>query len=84
MLDGISNFERKRVKNLVNCSFHYSSALCKTQTLLGVPAQTVEKNIGRPLQILYRDVSSTTFVSTVFVARFNFLEKRAVKVALTV
>jgi hypothetical protein len=52
MLDGISNFERKMVKNLVNCSFHYSSALCKTQTLLVVPAQTVEKNIGRPLQML--------------------------------
>jgi hypothetical protein len=46
MLDGISNFEHKRVKNLVNCSFYYSSALCKTQTLLGVPAQTIEKNIG--------------------------------------
>jgi hypothetical protein len=52
MLDGISNFERKRVKNLVNRSFHYSSVLCKTQTLLGVPAQTVEKNIGRSLQML--------------------------------
>jgi hypothetical protein len=43
MLDGISNFKRKRVKNLVNCSFHCSSALCRTPTLLGVPAQTVEK-----------------------------------------
>jgi hypothetical protein len=52
MLDGISNFEWKRVKSLVNCSFHYSSALCKTQTLLGVPAQTVEKSIGQPLQML--------------------------------
>jgi hypothetical protein len=52
MLDGISRFEQKRVKNLVNCSFHYSSALCKTRTLLGVPAQTVEKNIGWPLQML--------------------------------
>jgi hypothetical protein len=52
MLDGISNFERKRGKNLVNCSFHYSSALCKTQTLLDVPAQTVEKNIEQPLQML--------------------------------
>jgi hypothetical protein len=51
MLDGISNFERKRVKNLVNCSFHYSLALCKTQTLLGVPAQTIEENTGRPLQM---------------------------------
>jgi hypothetical protein len=48
MLDGISNFERKRVKNLVNCS----SALYKTQTLFGVRAQTVEKNIERPLQML--------------------------------
>jgi hypothetical protein len=52
MLDGISNFERKRVKNLVNRSFHYSSALCKTRTLLGVPAQTIEKNTGWPLQML--------------------------------
>jgi hypothetical protein len=83
MLDGISSFERKRVKNLVNCSFHCSSALCRTPTLFGVPAQTVEKNIGRPLQMLYRDVSSTTFVSTVFVTQFNFLEKHAVKVTLT-
>jgi hypothetical protein len=83
MLDGISNFERKRVKNLVNCSFHCSSALCRTPTLPGVPAQIVEKNIGRPLQMLQRDVSSTTFVSTVFVARFNFLEKHSVKVSLT-
>jgi hypothetical protein len=39
MLDGISNFEQKRVKNLVNCSFHCSSALCRTPTLLRVPAQ---------------------------------------------
>jgi hypothetical protein len=52
MLDGISNFERKRVKNLANCSFHYSSALCKTQTLLGVATQIIEKNIGQPLQML--------------------------------
>jgi hypothetical protein len=52
MLDGISNFEWKWAKNLVNYSFHYSSTLCKTQTLLGVPAQTVEKNIGQPLQML--------------------------------
>jgi hypothetical protein len=52
MLDGISNFERKTVKNLVNYSFHYSSALCKTRTLLGVPAQTIEKNIGWTLQML--------------------------------
>jgi hypothetical protein len=43
MLDGISNFEQKRVKNLVNCSFHCSSTLCRTPILLGVPAQTVEK-----------------------------------------
>jgi hypothetical protein len=52
MLDGISNFERKRVKSLVNCSFHYSSTLCKTRTLLGVPAQTIEKIIEQPLQML--------------------------------
>jgi hypothetical protein len=52
MLDGISNSEWRRVKNLVNYSFHYSSALCKPRTLLDVPAQTVEKNIGRLLQIL--------------------------------
>jgi hypothetical protein len=43
MLDGISNFEWKRLKNLVNCNFHYSLALCKTKTLFGVPAQTIEK-----------------------------------------
>jgi hypothetical protein len=30
MVDGISNFERKRVKNLVNCSFHCSSALLQS------------------------------------------------------
>jgi hypothetical protein len=30
MLGGISNFKWKRVKNLVNCSFHYSSAPWKT------------------------------------------------------
>jgi hypothetical protein len=52
MLDGISNFEWKRVKSLVNCNFHYSSALYKTRTLLGVSAQTIEKNIGQPLQML--------------------------------
>jgi hypothetical protein len=52
MLDGISNFEWKRVKNLVNHNFHYSSVLCKTQTLLGIPAQTIEKHIGHPLQML--------------------------------
>jgi hypothetical protein len=52
MLDGISNFEWKRVKNLVDYSFHYSSALCKIRTLLGVPAQTSEKNIGQPLQMM--------------------------------
>jgi hypothetical protein len=83
MLDGISNFEQKRVKNLVKCSFHCLSALCRAPTLLCVPAQTVEKNIGRPLQKLLRDVSSTTFVSTVFVAQFNFLEKNTVKVVWT-
>jgi hypothetical protein len=52
MLDDITNFEWKRVKDLVNCSFHYSSAICKHRTLLGVPAQTIEKNIGQPLQML--------------------------------
>jgi hypothetical protein len=83
MLDGISNFEQKRVKNLFNCNFHYSSALCRTRTLLGVPAQTVEKNIGQLLQMWWRDVSSTIFVSTVFVAQFKFLKLRAIKVVLT-
>jgi hypothetical protein len=49
MLDGISNFERKKVENLVNCQqllftemqWHskFGCNLCKT----------VEKNIGRPL-----------------------------------
>jgi hypothetical protein len=52
MLNDISNFEWKRVKNFVNCSFHYSSMLCKIRTLLGVPTQTIEKNIGQPLQML--------------------------------
>jgi hypothetical protein len=79
MLDGISNFERKRVKNLVNCSFPYSSALCKTRTLLGVPAQTVETAFANVVE----DVSSTTFVTTIFVAQFKFLEKRTVKVGLS-
>jgi hypothetical protein len=45
-------FRAENGENLVNCSFHCSTALCRTPTLLGVPAQTVEKNIGRPLQIL--------------------------------
>jgi hypothetical protein len=83
MLDGISNFEQKRVKNLVNCSFHCSSALYRTRTLLGIPAQTVKKNIGQLLQMWWRDVSPTTFVSTVFVAQFKFLKSRVVKVVLT-
>jgi hypothetical protein len=52
MLYGILNFEWKGVKSLVNCSFHYSSALYKTRTLLGVPAQSIEKIIGQPLQTL--------------------------------
>jgi hypothetical protein len=49
MLDGIENLEWKMVKNLVNCRIYYSSALYKTRTLLDVPAQTIEKNIGWPL-----------------------------------
>jgi hypothetical protein len=52
MLDGISNFEWKKVKNMVNYNFHYSLALCRTRTLLGVPSQTIEKIIGQPLQML--------------------------------
>jgi hypothetical protein len=44
MLDGISNFERTRVKNLVNYSFHCSSALCRTPTLLGSCSNRREKH----------------------------------------
>jgi hypothetical protein len=46
MLDGIADLEWKMVKNLVNYRFYCSPALCKTRTLLDVPAQTIEKNIG--------------------------------------
>jgi hypothetical protein len=62
---------------MVNCSFHYSSALCKTRTLLGVPAQTVEKKHRMA------SCSNPNFVSTVFVAQFNFLEKIVVNRGLT-
>jgi hypothetical protein len=48
LLGGII-LEWKIVENLVNCRFYNSSAPWKTRNFRDVPAQTVEKNIGRPL-----------------------------------
>jgi hypothetical protein len=38
MLDGIADLEWKMVKNFVNYRFYCSPTLCKTRTLLDVPA----------------------------------------------
>jgi hypothetical protein len=45
MLDGISNFEWKRVENLVNCHSSCSLEYSGIQSLAAVYAKTIEKTL---------------------------------------
>jgi hypothetical protein len=79
LLVGISNFEWKGVKNLVNCSFYYSSVPSKLATLPAVNAQTVDQNIGRPLQKILSYGCSTTLVFKVLRVSIEIFELQSVK-----
>jgi hypothetical protein len=70
-------------KNEVNASTCMFTKPWKTATSPTVYAQTVDPNIGRPLQKLLSCSSSTSLVFNFFFAQFKILKKNTIKLAMT-
>jgi hypothetical protein len=49
VIGGHSNFERKLAKNRVYCAVNSKPSRGKSATSVGVPGQTIDQNICRPL-----------------------------------
>jgi hypothetical protein len=50
IIGGIGDFEWKMFKNVINASFCFLINQRKTSTLPAFCAQTIDQNIGQPLQ----------------------------------